>query len=57
MVVRYRADRLAVALVLAVFSIQLGLFFFSEGLATWLGMLALFRCRSPVAPSATTTTT
>ena len=41
MKVRYRADRLAVALVLAVFGIQLGLFFFSHGLATWLGMLAL----------------
>ncbi|WP_290517799.1 fatty acid desaturase [Alcanivorax sp.] len=41
MKVRYRADRLAVALVLAVFGIQLVLFFFSHGLATWLGMLAL----------------
>ncbi len=41
MLVRYRADRAAVALVLAVFSLQLGLFFFSHGLATWLGMLAL----------------
>ena len=41
MLVRYRADRAAVALVLAVFAIQLGLFFYSEGLTTWLAMLAL----------------
>ena len=41
MLVRYRADRAAVALVLAVFSIQLGLFFYSDGLTTWLAMFAL----------------
>ena len=41
MLVRYRADRAAVALVLAVFFIQCMLFFFSSGLTTWLAVLAL----------------
>lgn len=41
MLVRYRADRAAVALVLAVFFIQVTLFFLSEGWTTWLAMLAL----------------
>ena len=50
MLVRYRADLAAVALVLAVFSIQLGLFFYSDGLTT------CYRFRYPVAPSATTIT-